>query len=157
MKTITLTSTITECQMDELSADEQQLVNAAIAATTNSYAPFSWFHVGAAVRLADGTIVSGCNQENVSYPVTICAERSALHAAGALYPNTPVTMLAIAARTVKGEFQKEPISPCGICRQAIIQAETRYGHPIRILLHGKRCIYAINGISTLMPLSFKDF
>ena len=157
MKTITLTSTITECQMDELSADEQQLVTAAIAATTNSYAPYSGFNVGAAVRLADGTIVLGCNQENASYPVTVCAERSALHAAGALYPNTPVTMLAIAARTSNGELQAEPISPCGICRQAIIETETRYRQSIRLLLYGTRCIYAVDGISTLMPLSFKDF
>ena len=152
-----LKSTIHEAQMDELSDTEQTLVQSAIAATSHSYAVYSHFHVGAAVLLRNGETIIGCNQENISYPAGICAERSAIYAAGAKYPDTPIEMIAIAARNVYGELQEEPISPCGICRQVMIETETRFQHPIHILLYGTKKIYVIDGIQTLMPLSFTDF
>jgi cytidine deaminase len=132
-------------------------VELAIEATNRSYAPYSHFHVGAALLLNDGTEIMGCNQENAAYPAGLCAERTALYAAGAQYPDVPVKALAIAARTPKGELQEEPVSPCGICRQVLIETETRYGQPVRILLYGRRCVYVIKGIKELMPLSFTEF
>ena len=157
MKHIELKSTITECQLDELTAEERQLVEMAIDATNRSYAPYSNFHVGAAVRLRNGVLIPGCNQENAAFPVTLCAERIALFAAGAQYPDEPVDMLAIAARSPEGELQEEPVSPCGSCRQVIIETEKRFKQPVRLLLYGRRCIYVIDSIKQLMPLTFTEF
>jgi cytidine deaminase len=157
MKEVELKTVIQECQMDELSAEDRQLVEQAIEATRRSYAPYSHFRVGAAVRLENGEIVIGCNQENAAYPSGLCAERTALFAAGALYPDVPVKVLAVAARGTDGEMTEEPTGPCGSCRQVIIESETRAKHPIRILLYGRRCIYIIDGIRQLMPLTFSEF
>ena len=157
MKEVELKTVIQECQMDELSAEDRQLVEQAIEATRRSYAPYSHFHVGAAVRLENDEIVIGCNQENAAYPSGLCAERTALFAAGALYPDVPVRVLAVAARGTDGEMTEEPTGPCGSCRQVIIESETRAKHPIRILLYGRRCVYIIDGIRQLMPLTFSEF
>jgi cytidine deaminase len=157
MKNLELKSIIKECQFEELSQEEQHLLELAIEATNRSYAPYSNFRVGAALLLNNGVEIVGCNQENAAYPAGLCAERSALFAAGAQYPDVPVKLLAIAARTPKGELQAEPVSPCGVCRQVIIETETRYRQPVRILLYGRDRIYAIDGISSLMPLSFTEF
>jgi len=157
MKEVELKTVIQECQMDELSAEDRQLVEQAIEATRRSYAPYSHFHVGAAVRLENGEIVIGCNQENAAYPSGLCAERTALFAAGAQYPDVPVRVLAVAARGTDGEMTEEPTGPCGSCRQVIIESETRAKHPIRILLYGRRCVYIIDGIRQLMPLTFSEF
>ena len=157
MKELELKSVIQACQMDELSAEEQHLVNLAIEATGRSYAPYSNFHVGAAVRLENSEEIIGCNQENAAYPSGLCAERTALFAAGAQYPDVGVEMLAIAARGTDGELQYEPVGPCGSCRQVIVESETRAGHPIRILLYGRKCVYVIDGIKKLMPLMFSEF
>ena len=157
MEKLELKSTIAVCQMEELTAEERHLVELAIEATSRSYAPYSHFRVGSAVRLANGVELIGCNQENAAYPSGLCAERTALFTAGAQYPDEPVTMLAIAARTPDGELQQEPVSPCGSCRQVIIETETRFRQRVRILLYGRRCIYVLDGISQLMPLSFTDF
>ena len=157
MKELELKSVIQACQMEELSAEEQHLVNLAIEATGRSYAPYSNFHVGAAVRLENGEEIIGCNQENAAYPSGLCAERTALFAAGAQYPDVGVQMLAIAARGTDGELQYEPVGPCGSCRQVIVESETRAGHSIRILLYGRKCVYVIDGIRKLMPLMFSEF
>ena len=157
MEKLELKSVISACQMDELTAEDQRLVHLAIEATSRSYSPYSHFSVGAALRLANGVEVQGCNQENAAYPVGLCAERTAIFAAGTQYPDVPVTTLAIAARDATGQLQHEPVSPCGSCRQVIIETETRFKHPVRLLLYGTRCIYVIDGISTLMPLSFIEF
>lgn len=157
MKEVELKTVIQECQMDELSTEDRQLVEQAIEATRRSYAPYSHFRVGAAVRLENGEIVIGCNQENAAYPSGLCAERTALFAAGALYPDVPVRVLAVAARGTDGEMTEEPTGPCGSCRQVIIESETRAKHPIRILLYGRRCVYIIDGIRQLMPLTFSEF
>ncbi len=157
MEELALKSTIIVAQMDELTEAERNLVNLAIEGTNRSYAPYSHFHVGAAILLENGTTMIGCNQENAAFPSGICAERSALFAAGAQYPDQPVVMLAIAARNEKGELQEEPVSPCGPCRQVIIETEKRFQHAVRILLYGKKHIYIVDGIRELMPLSFTDF
>jgi len=157
MKDLKLNLQITECQPNELSTEEQQLLAKAIESTKYSYAKYSNFHVGAALLLANGVVLPGCNQENAAFPAGLCAERSAIFAAGAQYPDEAVKTLAIAARDTTGELTEEPVSPCGTCRQVIIETETRYKRPIRILLYGRRCIYVINGIRHLMPLSFTEF
>ena len=157
MRELELKSVIKVCNMDELSAEEKHLVELAIEATSRSYAPYSKFHVGAAVRLDNGVVIIGCNQENAAYPSGLCAERTALFAAGAQYPDVPVRMLAIAARGTHGELEDEPVPPCGSCRQVMIESETRANAPMRILLYGKKYVYVIDGIRKLMPLTFSEF
>lgn len=157
MEELILKTTIKVAQVKDLSDVEQALLKDAIKATQHSYAPYSHFCVGAAVLLENGMIIKGCNQENVSYPAGICAERAALYAAGAQYPDCPIMILAIAARNTEGVLLTEPISPCGICRQVIIETETRFKRPVRILLYGTNKTYVIDGIKSLMPLSFSEF
>lgn len=158
MEEITLKSTIKVCQPEELIDDDQQLLRVAVDSTRKSYAPHSHFCVGAAVRLENGLVLPGCNQENAAFPAGICAERSAIFAAGAQYPNQPIVALAIAARDTTGQLTQDPISPCGTCRQVIIETETRFHQPVRILLYGQRKVYVIEeGIKALMPLSFTEF
>ena len=157
MKELSIPTRIYECQMEELSPDEQQLLLQAVEATNRSYAKYSNFHVGAALLLANGVVIPGCNQENAAFPAGLCAERSAIFAAGAQYPDVAPTTLAIAARDTTGQLTAEPVSPCGTCRQVIIETETRYSRRLRILLYGKNRIFAMDGISHLMPLSFTEF
>ncbi|GAB6982883.1 cytidine deaminase [Prevotella dentasini] len=153
MKTIDLSIKIGYCQMEELPADEQQLVEAAVRATKNSYSPYSHFAVGAALRLENGTVVTGANQENAAYPSGLCAERTAIFSAQAQYPDQPVTALAIAARN-GGSLVKSPIVPCGACRQVAVEIEDRYKHPIRVFLYGTDGIYVVDTIKDLLPLYF---
>lgn len=153
MKDLTITATIKVYQPDELSPADRALMNAAREATARSYAPYSRFSVGAAAQLADGTVVTGTNQENAAYPSGLCAERTTLFYANSQHPDQPVVTLAIAARTEK-DFIDMPIPPCGACRQVILETEKRYKQPIRILLYGKKCIYEVRSISDLLPLSF---
>lgn len=148
-------SVINVCRLEELTDNERCLIDKAIEATYRSYSKYSHFSVGAAVRLENGTEVIGCNQENAAYPLTLCAERTALFSAGAQYPDQPVTMIAIAARNADG-LLAEPITPCGSCRQVLIETEQRFGHSIRILLYGTNHVYVIDGIKQLMPLSFSE-
>ncbi len=157
MEELILKSKISVCQTAELTDEERKLVEMAIDSTSHSYAPYSRFHVGAAILLSNGTMLPGCNQENAAFPAGLCAERSAIFAAGAQHPNTPVKMIAIAARDTSGELTQEPVSPCGTCRQVMIETETRYNQPLHILLYGTKKIYRIEGIKTLMPLSFTEF
>jgi cytidine deaminase len=121
--------------------------------TQHSYAPYSKFHVGAAALLKSGIIVTGSNQENAAYPSGLCAERTTLFYANSQYPDQPVLTLAIAARNEKG-FMKEPIPPCGACRQVILETENRFNHPVRILLYGEDGIYEAHSIEDLLPLTF---
>ena len=157
MKELLLHSTFVEYLLEELPKEEQKLVQMAIEATDRSYANYSKFHVGAALLLENGEIIIGCNQENAAFPAGICAERTAIFAAGAQYPDVGVKMLAIAARGTDGELTDEPTGPCGACRQVILESETRAGGPMKILLYGKKCVYVMDGIETLLPLCFSEF
>ena len=141
--------------MEELDEKDRQLVEAAIEATKSSYAPYSHFNVGAAVRLDNGVVIPGCNQENAAFGVTICAERTALFAAGAQYPDAKVEAIAIAARNADGLLD-DPVSPCGTCRQAMVETEKRSGNKLHILLYGRKHVYIIEGIGSLLPLTFSD-
>ena len=117
MKEETLHIKLKIFQYEELNEADRQLIDSARQATYRSYAPYSHFSVGAAARLADGTVVGGSNQENAASPSSLCAERTTLFYANAQYPDRAVDTLAIAARNERGEFVDNPISPCGACRQ----------------------------------------
>lgn len=154
MKEMILQTKVAVCTYDELQTADREVVDAARAATANSYAVYSNFNVGAAVKLSNGTIVSGSNQENAAYPSGLCAERTTLFWANSQYPNEAVETLAIAARTAQGELEM-PIPPCGACRQVILETEKRFGNTIRIILYGaKQCYIIEDGIKALLPLSF---
>ena len=153
MKTIDLSIKIGFCQLDELSEEEQHLIQTAISATGNSYSPYSHFSVGAALLLENGEMVMGANQENAAYPSGLCAERSAIFAAQSTRPDQPIKALAIAARN-GGGLMKQPIVPCGACRQVVLEIEDRYKKPVRILLYGTEGVYVIGTIKDLLPLQF---
>ena len=156
MKEFILNTVIKVCSYDELSPSDRSLIDEARKAAQKSYAPYSRFNVGAAVRLAGGDIVSGSNQENAAYPSGLCAERTALFWAGAQHPDKAVEAIAIAARTEAGEIEK-PISPCGACRQVMLETEIRFSRPMRIILYGtKECYIIEGGTKELMPLSFSS-
>ena len=142
-------------QLEELSQEEQNLGEKANAATQNSYANYSHFYVGASCLLEDGSIVIGANQENAAFPSGLCAERTAVFAAQANHPELSIKTIAIAARNANG-FLKDPISPCGACRQVILEIEDRYKQPVRILLYGTEGIYCFRSIKDLLPFSFVD-
>ena len=124
------------CLLNELNTDEQGLVRAAMQATSNSYAKYSHFCVGAAVRLAD-------------------AERSAIFAAQSQYPDQAILQLAIAARNPNG-FLESPITPCGACRQVMMEIEDRYGICLKIFLYGSKELYIIESVKDMLPFSFID-
>ena len=153
MEELTLKSTITVARYEELKKEDKELIDAAKKMTDNSYAPYSKFKVGAALRLANGQIVTGSNQENAAYPSGICAERTTLFFANSQYPDQAVTDLAIAAQS-DGIFTDSPCPPCGACRQVIKETEDRYNQSIRILLYGQKAVYIIKGIKDLLPLQF---
>lgn len=155
MKEYTIQSTVRVFDWDELSQEDRILIEAAKNATASSYAPYSGFCVGAAARLKNGTVVIGSNQENAAYPSGLCAERTALFAANAQYPDQPVFSLAIAARNREG-FLSQPVTPCGACRQVISGVEQRYDHPIRILLYGTEGTHVVESVDALLPLQFAD-
>ena len=98
--------------IEELNAEDRELAQAAVEAMSGAYAPYSHFHVGAAVRLSSGKIVKGANQENAAFPSGLCAERTAMFAAGAKYPDKDMRSIAIAGG-VYGKFGKHPATPCG--------------------------------------------
>jgi len=124
--------------------------------TDKAYAPYSNFHVGAAAKLENGKIVTGTNQENASYPVGICAERVLLSAISSLYEGIPVETMAVSYQSKKMKSD-HPISPCGMCRQALQEFEGRTGRPIRLILAGMEGeIYIINSASQLLPLAFSS-
>lgn len=155
MKQIEVIADIQVLQYNELTPDQRELVEIAKEQTKASYCPHSQFAVGAAARLANGLIVRGANQENAAYPSGICAERSCLWAAGAQYPDEPVTGLAIACH-YQGKFLSKPGSPCGACRQVMVETEHRYGKPMEIILYGEEECYVLKKASDLLPLVFTE-
>lgn len=155
MKNIELKFNFQHMKLEELPDDERKLVETAISATDNSNAKYSHFRVGAALLLADGSVVIGANQENAVFPLGLCAERTAIFAAQAQRPDQALLKLAIAARNDNG-LVATPVSPCGSCRQVILEMEERYKQPIRILLYGTNGVYVINSVRDLLPLCFLD-
>jgi cytidine deaminase len=141
-------------QLDELKEEQIKLVNSAINAARDAYAIYSNYQVGAALRLANGEIVIGSNQENAAYPSGLCAERVAIFYAGARYPDLPVHSLAIVSMR-DGIIQEEPVVPCGACRQVMYEKESQGQAPMEVILYGSQKIQIIKQVADLLPLPFK--
>jgi len=141
---------------DELGEADRHLVDEARAATLRAYAPYSNFRVGAAVLLDNGEVLSGSNQENAAYPSGLCAERTTAFYAHSRYPDARFETVAIAARDTSGNEIMSPISPCGACRQSLLEFETLARHDVRVLLVGAEEIYILPSVKSLLPLSFSE-
>lgn len=142
--------------IDSLPEKDRDLVLSARATADDAYAPYSKFYVGAAVRLENGEVCTGNNQENVSFPTGLCAERVALFAASSQNPGLRMEALAVYAHTDQFEMH-EPVSPCGSCRQVMNEFEMNQGTPMTIYLLGKNDkIIKLDSASSLLPLLFKE-
>lgn len=139
--------------LSECTEQKKLLIEEAKKAVFNAYAPYSGFHVGAAVLLEDGSIITGNNQENAAYPSGLCAERTALFYTNAHHPNVAITAIAIAAYN-KGRFTEDVCTPCGSCRQVLVEIENRFGKPVQIIMYGEKHIYEVDSIRDLLPLGF---
>ena len=140
---------------DQLSKEDAFLLQQARSITAQSYAPYSKFHVVAAALLTNGEIITGTNQENASYPVAICAERVLLSALSSRFPGAAVTTMAISFHNHKNNKSRHPISPCGMCRQALVEHQFHFGQTIRLILSGQEGeVYLIKDASSLLPLGF---
>ena len=155
MKQIKITSSATVySNLGELSTEDQILMNKAIKARGNAYAPYSKFHVGAALLLDNGEIVLGNNQENAAYPSGMCAERVAIWQAGALFPGVKIKKLAISASSKITKVDK-PIGPCGACRQTLSEYEINQKEPFPIIFMGEVGeIIKTPSLLSLLPFSF---
>lgn len=142
--------------IDALDEQDRILLLHARQATATAYAPYSRFRVGAATQLPNGTIVTGTNQENASYPAGLCAERTLLSVLSSLSTDESINMMAISYDNDNGN-SSTPISPCGICRQSLLEYELRYNVSLRLILSGLYGeVYIVHGISGLLPLSFSS-
>ena len=139
--------------ISKLEPEERSVALRAEKAAEKAYAPYSQFKVGASVLLKNGEIVDGSNQENAAYPSGICAERVAISYASANYPDLPVQVIAIAALK-NDELTREPVSPCGFCRQVMIETELKQNSPLKIILIGKDKVHVIDSARQLLPLYF---
>jgi len=137
-------------ELDEL---RRELIQKAIHSSQKAYAPYSHFQVGAAVKLADNTIILGNNQENAAYPSGLCAERVALFSAHAQKPDTAPVQLAIAVHKEQ-QLLPQPTPPCGSCLQVIAELEHKFNTPIEIILYGKDLILVADSVKAFLPLYF---
>lgn len=140
---------------NELTSSEVELIRKAKEVLGSSYSPYSHFRVGAAVLLDNGKIVSGSNQENGAYPSGLCAERVALFYAGAKYPNVPIVSMAIVA-SYMDELTQLPISPCGACRQVMMEYRNNAAKPFPVLMVGADKIVKVEDVRFLLPFSFSS-
>lgn len=139
--------------IDELNAEDRELAQAAIEGMKGSYAPYSHFNVGAAVRMTNGQIVRGANQENAAFPSGLCAERTAMFAASAKYPGKEMVSLALVGG-IYGRITDEPATPCGACRQVMAQYQTRAGKPMSVIMVGAKRVWKFSRVDDILPLIF---
>lgn len=140
--------------INELTEQDAALLTKARAASANAYAPYSHFNVGAAALLTNGQILTGTNQENASYPVGICAERTLLSTVANIFPRTGIVTMAISYFNSTGN-SANPVAPCGMCRQALTEYEERTQQPMRLILSGMSGeIFIIENAAQLLPFSF---
>lgn len=140
--------------LEDLDSESKYLVHKAKEAAQLAYAPYSKFHVGAALLLEDGTLVLGANQENASYPLCMCAERVALYAAASQFPGKAIMKMAIIAQK-KNHKELVSATSCGACRQVILEFEMRQERPIETIMLGQDNRWAkCSSATTLLPLSF---
>jgi len=139
--------------IEELPEEDRELAHAAVEAMKGSYAPYSKFNVGAALRLSNGIIVKGANQENNAYPSGLCAERTAMFWAGANYPDEAMLSIAIAGGQ-GGQLEESPATPCGACRQVMAQYQMKSGRPMSVIMIGSRHIWKFDRVDDILPLIF---
>lgn len=140
--------------VSELTIDEQELVNQAKESAVLAYAPYSNFHVGAALLLDDGTVITGNNQENAAFPSGLCAERVAIFSALSTFPVKRIKTIAISAFSDEIPVD-DPVTPCGSCRQVIAETEKRQSEKIRVIMTGKTGkVIVVEGIDSLLPFVF---
>lgn len=137
----------------QMTPEDQEMVAAAIDAQKGSYSPYSKFQVGAALRLENGIVLKGANQENAAYPSGLCAERTVMFYAGASYPDVPFETLAIAGAD-RGILCESPASPCGACRQVMAEYQKKHGKPFNIILVGSRRIRKFRCVDDVLPFIF---
>ncbi|MDJ1495841.1 cytidine deaminase [Cytophagaceae bacterium DM2B3-1] len=154
MRKINLEISVEIFDWDELSDTDKMIMRSAQEALQSAYAPYSNFHVGAAVLLEDGTIIKGSNQENAAYPSGLCAERTAIFATGANYPGQIITAIAVTAKPASSPTFVS-VSPCGACRQALLEYEYKQQKSIRMLLQGAdNTVCVLQSIDSLLPIKF---
>lgn len=141
--------------IEELEPKDRELAEAAVKAMNNAYAPYSHFHVGAAVRISNGDIVQGSNQENAAFPSGLCAERTALFAAGAKYPDKDFLSIALAGG-VYGQLGEHPATPCGACRQVMAQYQAKSGNPLSVIMVAKGKIWKFEKVDDILPMIFNS-
>jgi len=139
----------------ELSEEDKELVLAAAKATEGSYAPYSHFNVGAAVRMSDGRIFSGSNQENAAFPSGLCAERTTMFYAHAHAEGSHMNSIAVTAFQ-NGQMCLSPASPCGACRQVMAEFQTESGKKLSIILAGKAKIWKFEKVEDILPFIFDN-
>ena len=139
--------------LEEMEPADRELVLAALEAKKGSYSPYSQFQVGAALRLEDGMIIKGANQENIAYPSGLCAERTAMFYAGANYPEKAFDTLAVIASD-HGVICESPATPCGACRQVMAEYQKEFKRPLKIILAGSKRIYKFSKTEDLLPFIF---
>ncbi|MCT4582112.1 MAG: cytidine deaminase [Flavobacteriales bacterium] len=154
MKKKTIEIAYQSLQFEELSQENQMLIQKADEIRDKAYAVYSDFYVGAALLLDTGDVVLGNNQENIAFPSSLCAERVAIFYCKANYPNSKIRKLAITAKSIK-EAYNEVVTPCGSCRQVISEYERNQNSPIEIILKGQNEILIFKSINDLLPLSFE--
>jgi cytidine deaminase len=155
MREVTISSIVFEYDsIEDISPDDQELVRMARLSAAGAYAPYSGFRVGAALRLDNGEIITGSNQENAAYPSGLCAERVAIFYANSRYPGSSVTTIAISALKMDGNQTDDPVYPCGSCRQVILESSNRYGVEPKMIFSGHNKIQIVGSIKDILPLFF---
>lgn len=139
----------------ELDIPDKELLQRAIDATEGAYAPYSNFHVGAAVKMDNGAVFAASNQENAAYPSGLCAERSTVFYAHSKYPDAAIVALAVVAKA-NGELTPLPTYPCGACRQVLYESQMRGGKPIKIIIGSAGKIQIIESVNDLLPFAFDN-
>ena len=157
MKPLTITSRLEVYDdIEETPEDVRELMKQAVVVRENAYAPYSKFKVGAAILLEGNEVVVGSNQENASYPSGLCAERTAVYAAGAKFPDSRILKIAITAKSLRNKVVS-PVPPCGACRQALIEYEAKQDKPIEIYFMGEMGkVVKAESVKELLPLVFDN-
>ena len=141
--------------IEEMNPEDRELAAEAIKAMSGAYAPYSHFHVGAAVRMSNGQIVRGANQENAAFPSGLCAERTAMFAAGARYPDQDILSIALAGGTL-GQLGDQPATPCGACRQVMAQYQAKSGKPMSVIMISSDKVWKFEKVDDILPLIFNS-
>lgn len=156
MRELTISSKFKILNLKECDQTTLRLINSSKQACEKAYAPYSKYHVGATVLFEDGTTIEGNNQENIAYPSGLCAERVALFYARSKHPNKKIKSITIVAK-FGNEYTKDICTPCGACRQVMIDVESRNGNEIEVIMVSQNEIYISPSVNQLMPLSFVKF